>query len=842
MIQVKNITKIFNSKKKDKCVALDNVSFTLPDSGFVFINGKSGSGKTTLLSLIGGLDNITSGEIIVDNINIKKLKGTKFDYYRNNKIGFIFQDYQLFDELTVYENIKLALNFINNNDFSIIDKVLEAVNLKGYGSRYPKELSGGEKQRVAIARILAKNPSIILADEPTGNLDADTTKEILKILKNISKSRLVLIVSHNILDSHAFADYILELSYGKLIGTYKRNENNKSIEIKDNILFIPLHKELNETDVNDVLNNINNIIEVKQNDNDFINCELNNDNDTNNVELNKKHITFFNAFKKGLKFLKNGRKPLFIFSLIIATLFSLINISEAFVSINGNNIIEENYKQYDYDYVPLIDVNLENPSYYNHILSYEDNKAIKENYNGKIYDRYSITSCSSSLPLQYNGNKLSYVTICDEEYITNRFNNLDYIIRSDNEKPYGAYITDFYCDYINNTDPQHKTSYDNFLEYKYFDGVYINGIIKTDYNMKYKTFLPIIFENFPGMYELHKELYKKDKKLFNDFYYDANNYFFSFISFNQNFINDYIYNTNTIYDKVTSILSNKDKSTSKDKYLFKKRNYNAISENLYSYLTGKTINFNNENFKKIEPIKLNCQVYSGNDKSRKRKSYTFEIDLVEKTETNNKIVLLNPIEYPDFFKNEILKLISLVVKDKNQIHNLRNQGIISEHIVIHDNIDRTLELTLKLTNVFGKIFFIIFFLLLASSIAALIFYSTRLVNKNMKLIGVCKSLGARTKDLIIILTCNLLIMLTITIFEYLLISNIIFNIINNGLIRSIFFATSYSISIKTKILLNNSIFVNFNILLIIALSLISFFALFIKINNLKPIELIKKQE
>ena len=258
MIKVNNLVKIFKSKKKEKCVALNNVSFTLEDKGFVFIIGKSGSGKTTLLSILGGLDNLTKGEILINGNLLSKFKEKDYVNYRNSMIGYIFQDFHLIDELTIFENIKISLDLQNNKDVSLISEMLNKVGLKGYENRYPNELSGGEKQRIAIARALIKNPRIILADEPTGNLDTKTTSQVLSLLKELSKERLVIIVSHNLSDAREYADRIIELSNGKIINDLIRNENYcEDVRLIDDELIIPVHKK------------------IPDKENEFINLKLN---------------------------------------------------------------------------------------------------------------------------------------------------------------------------------------------------------------------------------------------------------------------------------------------------------------------------------------------------------------------------------------------------------------------------------------------------------------------------------------------------------------------------------------------------------------------------------------
>ena len=161
MIKITALNKFYKSKRRSICHALKNINLTLPDAGLVFVLGKSGSGKSTLLNLIGGLDNISSGSIEVDGNDLAGFKEKDFCNYRNTHIGFIFQDYHLIDELTVYENIVLSLNLRRIEDRDLVKAALAKVDLAGYEDRYPTELSGGEQQRVAIARAIVKNPRII---------------------------------------------------------------------------------------------------------------------------------------------------------------------------------------------------------------------------------------------------------------------------------------------------------------------------------------------------------------------------------------------------------------------------------------------------------------------------------------------------------------------------------------------------------------------------------------------------------------------------------------------------------------------------------------------------------
>ncbi len=233
MIEVKNVGKIYKTKASD-VVALDSVFLRFPDKGLIFILGSSGSGKTTLLNILGLLDKPTSGEVFVNNININKMQEKKLSLYRNSYIGFVFQESYLFDELNVYDNIGLCINSKEKNWRNKIDELLNQVGLNGYGKRKISELSGGEKQRVSIARALIKNPSVLLADEPTGNLDIENSKIVFDELKKISENHLVIVVSHEVDLAMKYADGIVKIADGKIIQNTIDSlpTNNKDLELK----------------------------------------------------------------------------------------------------------------------------------------------------------------------------------------------------------------------------------------------------------------------------------------------------------------------------------------------------------------------------------------------------------------------------------------------------------------------------------------------------------------------------------------------------------------------------------------------------------------------------------
>ncbi len=214
IVNFESVTKTYKTGEHE-LKALDNVSFTLDEGKFVVILGPSGAGKSTLLNLLGGLDSPSTGTITVNGRDISKLTDNELADYRAETVGFVFQFYNLIPTLTVYENVELVSEI--SKDHLDAKKMIEEVGLSEHLHNFPSELSGGEQQRVSIARALAKNPQILLCDEPTGALDSETGVMVLKLLLSMAKSygKTIVIVTHN--QSIAkMADIIIRVKNGKI--------------------------------------------------------------------------------------------------------------------------------------------------------------------------------------------------------------------------------------------------------------------------------------------------------------------------------------------------------------------------------------------------------------------------------------------------------------------------------------------------------------------------------------------------------------------------------------------------------------------------------------------------
>ena len=234
MLEIKNITKVYETDGFRQCV-LDNISVNFRKTEFASILGPSGSGKTTFLNIIGGLDQYTEGDLIINEISTKEFKDSDWDSYRNHRIGFVFQSYNLIGHQSVLSNVMLALTLSGISKKESIEKAKKAlsdVGLSEHMHKRPNQLSGGQMQRVAIARALVNDPEILLADEPTGALDSKTGVDVLKLLKkqcdeNNGKNT-VIIVTHNALIAE-IADRVIRLKNGK-IDNIEKNNHPKNID------------------------------------------------------------------------------------------------------------------------------------------------------------------------------------------------------------------------------------------------------------------------------------------------------------------------------------------------------------------------------------------------------------------------------------------------------------------------------------------------------------------------------------------------------------------------------------------------------------------------------------
>ena len=396
MIRIENLNKYYNKGRGNQIHVINNTNLELDKNGLVAILGPSGCGKTTLLNAIGGLDKVNKGNIYINDVKITRRCSYKIDKIRNLKIGYIFQDYKLVDDMSVYDNVAMVLKMIGIKDKQEIKKrveyILERVGMYRYRYRPCGMLSGGERQRVGIARAIVKNPDIILADEPTGNLDSKNTIEIMNIIKSISKDKLVILVTHEVDLAKFYATRILELSDGEVVKDYN-NKNNEKIDYKiDNTFYL---KDFKYHDKNHD-NNIN--IEYYSDKEDKLNLVV--------------------IFKNGNIYIKNKDNEK------IEVIDSSSNIE--IVNDHYKQLDKSVYEKYSFDYDKIInkDIKLRYSSIFNigSIISHGFKKVFGYSLVKKLL---LIGFFLSSLFVTYSvSNILGLMTVKDSEFIKTNKNYL----------------------------------------------------------------------------------------------------------------------------------------------------------------------------------------------------------------------------------------------------------------------------------------------------------------------------------------------------------------------------------------------------------------------------------
>lgn len=253
MIETKHLKKSYHAKTEQEIKVINDTTLSLPDVGLVSLLGASGSGKTTLLNVIGGLDKPDSGTIVYDDVSFERYSMRKVDAYRSKNISYIFQNYNLLQEKTIWENMEIALEIMGITDEEEVQKrieyTLKSVGLYKFRRKLAKALSGGQMQRVSIARALLKNAKLIIADEPTGNLDSQNTLEVMNILKKISKNNLILLVTHDKNLAEYYSDLIIELKDGSINAT-RQTDQTVSLDKKhhNNVYLLDLNHSKQESE------------------------------------------------------------------------------------------------------------------------------------------------------------------------------------------------------------------------------------------------------------------------------------------------------------------------------------------------------------------------------------------------------------------------------------------------------------------------------------------------------------------------------------------------------------------------------------------------------------------
>ena len=506
MIDVKGLERVFVSGKHIT-KALKGIDLTLPATGLVFIIGKSGSGKSTLLNLIAGLDKPTAGQILFNGKDVCKFNERQLDEYHYSDIGFIFQNYCLVDEMSVEANIAMGLKEKPKHIKRQIQEALADVALDGSAKKRVKHLSGGQKQRIAIARALIKDPPVLLCDEPTGNLDRQSSEDVLKILKRRSRTSLVLVVSHNLPEAYRFADRIITLAKGFIVEDLSfRPESHVDAET----LYLSNPDEMTSEQIEGVNRalaegRVKRIQPRKELFQPSSPCP------DEHGEEKKLKGHFFTPIPTMMKTINHSKWRMALFPILTGILLSLFSCLFSLYRFDASEYASTAYRQSEKtDFIMQKGVLSNNgkSTNVNRLLPIQDEEwqILNDYYEGKYYPIYKFPIAlpfADSDRLAMDGTiNAAYMSstwvsqtqglmIVDDDFLTShlKIDQIEYTALAEQPRSTGIYVTDYFADAILVQKSNYK-SYDDFVG-KYAQigrlqngTVYVNGVIKTDYKNK----------------------------------------------------------------------------------------------------------------------------------------------------------------------------------------------------------------------------------------------------------------------------------------------------------------------------------------------------------------------
>ena len=777
MIKIDKVSRVYDGETPVR--ALDEVNFTLPEKGMVFVVGKSGSGKSTLLNVLAGFDKPTSGRIYFNNKKISDFTNRELDYYRNSTIGFVFQDYCLIETFNAYQNIKMSFDYKNEKtNRQELDKILDSVGMKGYGKRLPKQLSAGQKQRVAIARCLAKNPKVILADEPTGNLDSKTTVQILDLLKEISKDRLIVVVSHNKNDAYKYGDRIIEMSNGQIKSYKYRNENffNEYVSL-ENEITLPAKGRLSEDqlqEVNDKIKSSKGKVKLKRGLDEFldINSQDESDKDYKNEPTK---MGFFNLLKYSWLFFKNHILSFMLVVMIVICLIVTLSISVQFSNYNGElqyqEIIEENnmdsivLRQLTADEIATGEIK-------------EFNAELKEETISKILDKYDdlkyYNMYAYNIPI--NGNFASErITMkavskgvvkacnslieCDIELLRNIFNveqNIEIPLKAGQikEDGNGIIITDYLADclmvryFINGL----KTYEDLIKEETYLIKNYavkIDAIIDTGYAVKYKDIIEEIkggstievTDEYSEIMELILSSYSYVYTLNSNYYTNYYNALKEIVPNTQSSSYYYIYNAD--YETETMNLE----SPTYKMYFREELKGNEIWMSYADYNALFNTNCSAKDMSEFVPKTIKIKLYDSDNSI----FYEQEFEIVD-LQTNT----YYSYEVREKVMPKVFRKTGIYVTNHDNLGELVSYAIDSDLLVDNSRMS-VVQKAIAVVAVFEELFTLLLVLMIIAIIVLVVIHTINTYNKNIYNIGVSKSMGAHMFELSYIFSIQMIV-------------------------------------------------------------------------------------
>ena len=772
LIEAKNLKKTYG-KGSNAVEALKGLDFMLPEKGMIFFLGKSGSGKSTLLNILGGLDDATSGELIIGGRDICKLKPHELDNYRNYHVGIIYQNYNLFEEDTVINNIKIASDISENKPSdNEIDELLNKLDLIEKKTKLVRELSGGQKQRVAIARALIKNPKIILADEPTGNLDSKTSKTIFDFLKEISKTKLVIIISHDRINTFNYADRVLELYDGQIESDKIRNINKKAVDSKGLVLEGLDDKQI--TELNALTENKGYKFYKKVDD--FISYKSDNVEKAANINLKGRNRSWKNAFRLSLNFLNSSKGSLITAIIVASVILGLVSLAHGFANFDGKEAIyqiEERYDSkniiYNKAYSFTGSIKEINKDYAIEVTNGDVEKFKNTEYKGNIYYIYNTPVYNGSTKREFGQIKdeediknfyisHAYGTIVtDENYLYKIFGNELKVLAGslDNiEQTTNLIVTDYFADAILANGKVTKTGdlpiysldpndpYQGLLGSQLSNRYTIGAIIKTDYKEKY-SFLIDLFAKMAkekqNKQQIAQEIYTSE--LFERFIEDVQTVFGMTYSLNPNFQKDFV---------------SKDINFS---YLF---NCFGVSDNNEEVEIPASSYIYSQSDLKDEEISLRADIYDvlfktsiEEEKYITIKNFGYEQNTSSKARVEKRLKVINtfPVESslgsPAFFvsRNNLIDFaemcfcpFALCFDNVANAYPVYEVALSNMFYAFNHTFGAVFNV-IDIVNIFSTIFLYIAIVLIALVTIVMVSHNLRIIRKNQYRIGVYKSLG-----------------------------------------------------------------------------------------------------
>ena len=782
MFQIVDLVKPYD-KGANALRALDHINLTLPDKGLVFILGKSGCGKSTLLNMLGGLDDVTSGKVIYDGVDLSTLGEQELNNYRNNYVGIIYQNFNLFEKETVYDNVYVAGRRKQKAELEKkIDGLLQDLSLEGKKHALIKNLSGGQKQRVAIARALVKDSRVILADEPTGNLDSRNTKLIFDILKKAAEERLVVVVSHDVKSAEAYADRIIYLSDGTVVGDVTRNETFR--ETDSTVIDLPAECELSEERIAAINESLSaDKLELRKDKGKFCPTENAAAAPEAKADVKTREKNAYTPLAISGKFLKGTYLSFIFSSLLVVIIIALLAFSVSMINFDTSgaiSMINETYDAKAYilkkSFSPYNDpLNVSKGMLYE--VGEGDAAAFIENgYTGAVYPIYDVSLDNKNTDdLKRSGNDLydSFyssgglgVAVVNEEYLKATFGDLTLLAGSlyGLDKSDAIVVTDYFADsVINNSKYSTGKSYvsddpnDPYQKVvnRVMNGRYkIGAVIKTDYKEKYAELIDLYTElaqDPQRSRDLKKTIY--EHPLLNYFAMEVNTTLNLGYSLNPNYesallaLPDDYYFTRvpsfTILDKPGAFLASSSltypKMYSTRGKIELSRGEMSMARTTYNTIFGKSVNTSKAGFEEQE---ITLQLHKPDEPLDGEPFMTLRLKVVDVYDSGSDKWQFGYFNDEDYLaiKGAYFYPYALLFDDPYQCYSLT--GISTDLYYYSDlSVYSPVFTVCQIIDVFSDVFKFIFIALIVIVAVILLLHDLRVIKKSRYLIGVYKSMG-----------------------------------------------------------------------------------------------------